>query len=360
MNRQVSQGAKVFVGLSGGVDSAVSAVLLQKSGYDVTGVFIKIWSPEWIECTSREDRLDAMRVCAHLGIPFREIDLTEEYKREVVDYMISEYAKGRTPNPDVTCNKTIKFGKYFDWALSQGADFVATGHYAQTRPAKNGTFQLVASRDSAKDQTYFLWMLTQKHLMRTLFPIGGLLKSDVRGLARKFKLPNAGKKDSQGLCFVGQVDIKEFLSRYISKKRGDVLNEQGNIIGYHNGAHLLTVGERHGFTVTKKTPREHALYIAKKDIRRNTVTAVPKYKLYDISYSAVSLANVNWISGQGIGGATTREAQIRYHGQHYRCRITGNSARFIDVPEAIAFGQSLVLYDKDICLGGGIMELSAV
>jgi tRNA-specific 2-thiouridylase len=180
-------GKKVFVGLSGGVDSSVSAALLKNAGYDVTGVFIKVWQPDLGECTSKQDRLDAMRVCAKLDIPFYTLNLEKEYKKEIVDYMIAEYKSGRTPNPDVMCNKYIKFGGFFNWAMEEGADFVATGHYAQVKNNK-GIFKLLAGKDDNKDQSYFLWTLTQKELSKTLFPIGHLLKPEVRKLAEKYKL----------------------------------------------------------------------------------------------------------------------------------------------------------------------------
>src|SRR3990167_4048684 len=195
----------VYIGLSGGVDSSVSAALLKKQGYDVTGVFIKVWQPNWITCTWKEDRLDAMRVCAKLEIPFLTLDLEKEYKRDVVDYMIREYKAGRTPNPDVMCNRYIKFGAFFNWARKYGADYIATGHYAQVFKKVTG-YRLQVSRDFEKDQTYFLWTLTQRELSQTLFPVGRITKPEVRKLAKKFGLPTADKKDSQGLCFIGKVD----------------------------------------------------------------------------------------------------------------------------------------------------------
>jgi tRNA-specific 2-thiouridylase len=236
-------GKKVYVGMSGGVDSSVSALLLKQAGYDVTGVFIKVWQPEFFECTWRQDRLDAMRVCAKLGIPFKTLNLEKEYKQDVVDYMIHEYKKGKTPNPDVMCNKYVKFGGFFDWAMEQGADFVATGHYARVAKIatrveskklkvksknkndykfniQNSIFQMLAGDDKNKDQTYFLWTLTQKQLSKTLFPIGDIEKPKVRKLAETYGLSTAVKKDSQGLCFIGKIDIKDFLKNYIKEKKG--------------------------------------------------------------------------------------------------------------------------------------------
>ncbi len=227
---------KVYVGMSGGVDSSVSAYLLKKAGYDVTGVFIKVWQPENIECTWKEDRLDAMRVAAELEIPFVTLDLEAEYKKEVIDYMITEYSQGRTPNPDVACNKYVKFDGFLKWALQEGADYIATGHYTQNiYNQREETFEIKASRDSDKDQGYFLWTLGQEKLKHILFPVGAMQKSEVRAIASEAGLYTAAKKDSQGLCFIGKLDIKEFLKEYITPQRGRVLNVDGKIIGHHDG-----------------------------------------------------------------------------------------------------------------------------
>ena len=202
------------MGISGGVDSAVSAALLKEQGYDVVGVFIRTWHPDFIECNEEDERLDAMRVAAHLDIPFLTFDFSDVYKKEVADYMISEYKAGRTPNPDVMCNKEIKFGAFLDKAISMGADYVATGHYADNKDLK-----LLKNKDISKDQSYFLWTLKQGQLRKILFPIGHLKKTQVRVLAKKFGLPVAEKKDSQGICFLGVVDLKVFLKHYIKEKR---------------------------------------------------------------------------------------------------------------------------------------------
>lgn len=348
-------GKKAFVGLSGGVDSSVSAALLKEQGFDVTGVFIKVWQPEWFECTWREDRLDAMRVCVHLGIPFVTLDLEKEYKKEVVDYMVSEYKAGRTPNPDVMCNRHVKFGGFFKWAISQGADFVATGHYARTEDGK-----LYAGKDSGKDQSYFLWTLTKDELSRTIFPVGGMEKSETRRLAKKFGLPVAEKKDSQGLCFIGKVSAKEFLSHYIEPKKGDVLDEKGNKIGEHDGALFYTLGERHGFLVSTKSPDEKPYYIIDRDLGQNTVTVAhrsPKGDL-DIERKEFSLSSVNWIDGSPQPGKTYT-ARIRHLGELLECNIEpvakGEAEVGFKVPIIIAPGQSAVVYDGDTCLGGGIV-----
>ena len=399
MKSQVSQIAskqKVFVGMSGGVDSSVSAALLKDAGYDITGVFIKVWQPDWIECTWKDERREAMRVAAHLDIPFVTLDLVHEYKIEVIDYMIAEYRAGRTPNPDVMCNREVKFGAFWRWAQKQGADFVATGHYAQviregTDSADEGNFasrvgdensarpagrdarpetaesvpslKLLAGTDINKDQSYFLWTLNQADLKHILFPVGHLTKPEVRVLAKKFKLPNAEKKDSQGLCFIGKVDIKDFLSRYIDTKPGDVLNEQGEIIGTHSGSLLLTIGERHGFTITKKTPHDAPYYVVSKDAKKNTVTVTNRIRNEErVSQKGkqhITLQDVNWV-GSIPGQGTKLQARTRYRQELQNINIVKVDAdsatvEFKRYQETIAPGQSLVIYHGDACIGGGII-----
>jgi len=217
---------KVYVGISGGVDSSVSALLLKKAGYDVTGVFIRGWQPPFLECSVKEDRHSAMRVCAELGIPYLECDGALAYKKWVVDYMIDSYSKGFVPNPDVMCNKYVKFGIFYDFAIKNGADFVATGHYAQV---ENGILKKGIDQD--KDQSYFLWAVPKDKLEKTIFPIGGMKKDEVRKIAERNKLFTATKKDSQGLCFLGKLDVKDFLKECIDVEPGNVLNENGEIVG---------------------------------------------------------------------------------------------------------------------------------
>ncbi|HYC83407.1 MAG TPA: tRNA 2-thiouridine(34) synthase MnmA, partial [Candidatus Paceibacterota bacterium] len=238
-----SKSQTVFVGMSGGVDSSVTAALLKKEGYDVVGVFIKAWEPAGYKCTWREDRRDAMRVAAVLEVPFVTLDLEEEYKESVVDYMIGEYRAGRTPNPDVMCNQSVKFGAFYRKAREAGADWVATGHYAQMERSE-GKATLKEGADKAKDQSYFLWTMKKEVAEHVLLPIGPYQKPEVRKLAEKFKLPNFAKKDSQGLCFLGHIDVKEFLKAYIDTEEGKVLNEKGEAIGRHDGAFFFTIGER--------------------------------------------------------------------------------------------------------------------
>ena len=259
----------VFVGLSGGVDSAVSAYLLKKEGYRVVGVFLKAWEPDFLPCTGARDRLEAMRVAAHLGIPFTTYDLEEEYKKDVVDVFVEEYRRGRTPNPDVLCNRAIKFGAFWEKAKADGADMIATGHYA-SRKLEDGSWKLEASKDKEKDQTYFLWTLNQDDLAHSLFPVGGYEKSEVRKIAEKARLPNAERKDSQGLCFLGHVDMRSFLKRYIPAKPGSLYGTNGEIVGEHEGATFYTVGER----VSVRTGGKK-MYVVAKDTSLNTLTVPP-------------------------------------------------------------------------------------
>ena len=355
-----------------------------------------------------------MRVAAILDIPFITLDLEKEYKKEVVDYMVTEYKKGRTPNPDVMCNKEIKFGHFLKFALKNGADFVATGHYARISKSKqhqkaslkkssgslaslgqtfleNFSELLIEGADKNKDQSYFLWTLTQKQLKHVLFPVGHLQKSEVRSLAAKFGLPQATRKDSQGLCFLGQVDMKEFLGRYISPKKGDVLNRNKEIIGHHNGAIFFTIGERRGFTITKKSDKEVPLYVIAKDIKRNIVTVAPKIAFqkgitdseqksamkkvwlspekatrglfeehFSVRPDSVIIKDINWVSGKMPDLSKTYSARVRYRQEKQKCIISKQNNYYqvtFEEPQTwVSGGQSLVLYDEEICLGGGIIN----
>ena len=398
---------KVFVGVSGGVDSSVAAALLKAQGFDVVGVFIKAWYPDWLSCSWREDRRDAMRVCAKLGIPFLTFDLEKEYKKEVIDYMIAEYKKGRTPNPDVMCNRMIKFGAFLKKAKKMGADFVATGHYAMvvsqqknfdssahfarpaTRPlvleessrlrgnhadssaeaSEFKIFSLYAGKDKEKDQTYFLWTLTQKDLKNIIFPVGGLKKPEVRKLARKFGLITAEKKESQGLCFLGKISVRDFLKKYIKEKRGKVLDEDGNVVGAHNGVVFLTIGQRHGFEITEKGTARKPYYVVGKDIKKNLLIVSHKKEEKKSFQKEILIEKVNWISDNlnlsvgcpsGCSASKLYGARIRYRQPLQKCRIKlcqrGRLTIVFKNPQrAVSSGQSLVIYSKGVCLGGGII-----
>jgi tRNA-specific 2-thiouridylase len=354
---------KVFVGVSGGVDSSVAAALLKDQGHDVVGVFIRTWQPDWIECTWKDERRDAMRVCSQLDIPFIELDLEDEYKRGVADYMISEYQKGRTPNPDVMCNREVKFGGFLSWALQQGADFVATGHYVQ-RSEGRGKVQMLRGNDTGKDQSYFLWTLTQKQLQHILFPVGSLEKKEVRALAEKYQLPTATKRDSQGICFIGEIDMKEFLKHYIDVHPGDILNEEGQVIGHHEGALFYTIGERHGLELfpQHKGSNDAPYYVKSKDVENNTLTVSHDVmKTNPTETQAITLIDV--VDNQGVlQEGATYQAQVRYHGEVKELKVVSydvnQSQLVVELAEAdmtVAPGQSIVLYDNNLCLGGGVI-----
>jgi tRNA-specific 2-thiouridylase len=383
---------RVMVGLSGGVDSSVSAALLKKEGYDVIGVFIKVWQPDFLPCSWRDERRDAMRVAAYLEIPFLTLDLTEVYKKEVVDYMIREYQEGAIPNPDVMCNQHVKFGAFLDFARTHNASFVATGHYAQIK-VTDGHSSLYAGRDLQKDQSYFLWTLTEAQRAQILFPVGHLEKSEVRQIARELGLPTAEKKDSQGLCFMGAVNMKEFLSHYTETKRGDVCDQSGRVIGHHDGALFYTIGQRHGFHVEAQHAHTAALYVTGKDMQANTITVSPQmasgnvasaYSIdrvggsdsadssgslnssdsSDNSDSAHScrVESVNWISAHTPPHIAGIYARIRYRGELHPVTLTESDTKAMFCAfqsphnDYIARGQSIVFYKDDECLGGGVIQ----
>lgn len=332
-------------------------MLLLEAGYEVVGVFIRTWQPDFITCTWRDERRDAMRVCAHLNIPFLECDAEEVYKKNVADYMIAEYKIGRTPNPDVMCNREVKFGVFWNFAKARGADYIATGHYAQNI-LLGDQYTLQKGINPAKDQSYFLWTLNQKDLAHVLFPVGHLQKIKVRKLAEKYQLPTAEKKDSQGVCFIGPLDMKKFLAHYIPEKKGDVLNEQGKIIGYHQGALFFTFGERHGFTITLKESNELPYYVIAKDVDKNTITVSHEQQTKSNSGtgSVYSLKSVNWIIG--LKQNKDYSAQIRYHGEFLSCALEQKEKKWVvhfKNQILVSPGQSVVIYDKNICLGGGVV-----
>ncbi len=344
----------VFVGVSGGVDSSVSLALLKKEGYNVVGVFIRTWSPDFIECTWRDERRDAMRVCAHLDVPYIECDGEEAYKKGVADYMIEEYKKGRTPNPDVMCNREVKFGIFWEFAKARGADFIATGHYAQ-----NDNNHLQKGKDQSKDQSYFLWTLTSDDLDHILFPIGHLEKSEVRKIAEKYKLPTAKKKDSQGVCFLGPLDMKDFLKHYINEKEGNIENTKGEVIGKHQGSIFHTLGERHGLNITKKTSDDEPYYVVAKDFEKNILIVSQDKDEYKKQNEFVTLENIV-IRTPLRGLASKYIAQVRYHGEYLPIKIIEQNKetlkiQFLKQDSALASGQSVVIYDGDICVGGGIV-----
>jgi tRNA-specific 2-thiouridylase len=358
--RQPQLHKKVFVGLSGGVDSAVSAALLKDQGYEVTGVFIKIQISGY-PCPAARDRIEAMRVAAHLKIPFLEIDLSKEYEREVFRPSIDEFTKGRTPNPDTLCNEKIKFGIFFDFCRKNGADFVATGHYAQI---KNWTsdVQLHTSVDANKDQSYFLWAVPEEALKHTLFPVGHLTKPEVRTLATKFGLPNAARYDSQGLCFLGDIGLDDMLAREVPHTSGNVLSESGEIVGTHEGVELYTLGQRHGFMLSQHSTHTEPQYVIAKDLHKNTITVSTSRFPRNAHATEVLLTHTNWISRVEDG---LYRARYRYRQTLIPAELRKSDFRESDgsptsvlllEPHYVPLGQSLVLYRGDRCLGGGVIQ----
>lgn len=344
--KQNLSGKRVFVGLSGGVDSSVSAALLKKQGAELHGVFIQGWYPEGMPCTWREDRQDAMKVAAHLGIPFHTLVASDAYRTSVIEYLLREYKAGRTPNPDIMCNRDVKFGAFFDFAQKHGAHFIATGHYARTSAGK-----LYRGKDSTKDQSYFLWAVDQKALAQTIFPLGDFNKSETRALARTLALPVAEKRDSQGICFLGSISVEDFLKKEFAPEEGKAYGEDGTEVGVHDGAVLYTLGER----VTLRHAPQGPWYVVKKDITANTIT-VSHTVSRNISKTVIRIEQTNFF--RPFKEPKTLEAQYRYHGPLVRGVYDPETYTFSSdaFPETPASGQSLVLYDGDECVGGGIIN----
>jgi tRNA-uridine 2-sulfurtransferase len=347
---------KVFVGMSGGVDSSVAALRLLREGYDVTGVFIKVWHPDFMVCNWEEERIDAMRVAAHLKIPFLTCDAVEAYKNDVADYFIESYRAGITPNPDVMCNKAVKFGIFRNFALSCGADFIATGHYVR-KEIINGTASLLKGIDSNKDQSYFLWSLSQAQINDSLFPIGDTDKDKVRYEAKEANLPTATKKDSQGICFLGHVDIPDFLRHYINLIPGPVITEEGETIGEHQGAFVYTLGQRHGFTINDKRYVGTPYYVTQKNVEANTITVADTPPLL-ATKACIELSHV--IFRTTIVPNKVYTAQFRYRQTPVEVLVTkgsGETARItlLSENEKPSIGQSCVLFDGVVCIGGGII-----
>jgi tRNA-specific 2-thiouridylase len=413
--------ARVAVGLSGGVDSAVCTLLLKKAGYDVTGVHLYCWPPkseiekdrltraEWFKkngCRADEDRASALKIALEIGIPFKELDFSEEYNSKVIKYFYDEYEAGRTPNPDVLCNSEIKFGLFLDWAMKNGFDYIATGHYAKLLsvssraktvlgpPAKAGSrlrsvlasasvadeVSLNIPKDKHKDQTYFLWKLTQKELAHVLFPLGDLLKSKVREIAREAGLSVADKKDSQGICFVGNVEVREFLTRRLKVKTGKVMDIEGNEIGMHDGVWFYTVGQRGGWILDPRTQElknsrtqdgeTPIYYVISKDAKTNTlVVGEANEAVKDL----FELKETSWISDTVPRFYGDMFVRIRHGGELLRARTQGHACRQAGIKNSrnqdgihvvldkavrgIASGQSAVFYDGEgECLGGGVIQ----
>lgn len=362
---------RVVVGLSGGVDSAVTAWLLKQAGHEVIGIFMKNWEDDddSEHCTSRQDFLDAAAVADVIGIDIEHVNFAAEYKDRVFAEFLREYQAGRTPNPDVLCNAEIKFKAFLDHAMRLGAEKIATGHYARQRlnPA-TGRHELLKGADPAKDQSYFLHRLTQAQLSRALFPVGDLRKSDVRRIAAEAGLPNAKKKDSTGICFIGERPFREFLGRYLQTRPGPIKTSQGRTIGQHMGLSFYTLGQRQGLGIggikEKGAPRgggDHApWFVARKDMAANTLYAVQGHDHPWLLSESLTFGDASWIAGEPPPLAAF-SAKTRYRQQDAACTLQAGSApdtfclRFAQPQWAVTPGQSAVLYDGPVCLGGGII-----
>lgn len=335
--------------MSGGVDSSVTAALLKEQGYAVTGVYMKNWSQDLpgFTCPWKEDYQDAKRVAVQLDIPFKLYDFEKQYRQRVVDYMIREYQAGRTPNPDIMCNQEVKFKLFLETALDDGADMIATGHYARI---KDG--QLLAGVDKNKDQSYFLYRVTKDALKKSLMPIGELQKPEVRTLAKKLSLYTADKKDSQGICFVGNVGIKDFLLAQLGPQpAGPIINQKGQEIGRHDGAIFYTIGQRHGLDVGGGLP----YYVTRKDIKTNTIYVTTDLDDKDLWSKELRLEDLHWIDKKPDQSKQYR-ARLRYRGPLVGCRLNGKKLLLDEEQRGIAAGQSAVIYDGDHVLGGGIIS----
>lgn len=350
------QKQKVLVGMSGGVDSSVAAALLIKKGYDVTGGFIKNWSDAkdlWTgECEWRGERRDALRVCAQLGISLLTFDFEKEYRARVLDRMFEEYEAGFTPNPDVLCNEEIKFGLFFEQAMQRGFDVVATGHYAQIKSGR-----LLKGKDPAKDQSYFLYRLSHDILQKSLFPIGHLKKTTVRKLAEKYQLATAKKPDSQGICFVGKLDFHAFLRKKIKERPGEIVNEQGAIIGHHDGLDAYTIGQRQGLGVSRD---RKPWYVAAKHRQKNQLMVVPNRDHPLLFSQQAMIGDVNWTRGVSVKDGSRVEVAIRYRQKPESAHIFELKAHryklvFKKPVWGLAPGQSAVIYTGSECLGGGFI-----
>ncbi len=362
---------RVVVGLSGGVDSAVSAWLLKQQGHEVVGIFMKNWEDDDDSeyCSSNADFVDAAAVADVIGIEIEHVNFAAEYKDRVFAEFLREYQAGRTPNPDVLCNAEIKFKAFLDHAMRLGAERIATGHYARVREYGEQV-QLLKGLDASKDQSYFLHRLNQSQLARTWFPVGELRKTQVRQIADEIGLPNARKKDSTGICFIGERPFREFLSRYISHEPGPIKDERGRVIGRHVGLSFYTLGQRQGLGIggvkekgAQRGGGEHRpWFVARKDIERNTLYAVQGHEHPWLLSPALRAQDLSWVSGAAPAGPWPRTlaAKTRYRQADAACRLShcdasGLVLEFDQAQWAVTPGQSAVLYDGEVCLGGGVI-----
>ncbi len=361
---------RVVVGLSGGVDSAVTAWLLKQQGHEVVGIFMKNWEDDDDSdyCSSNIDFVDAAAVADVVGIEIEHVNFAAEYKDRVFAEFLREYQAGRTPNPDVLCNAEIKFKAFLDHAMRLGAEKIATGHYARVHEHEGGgRFDLLKGLDPAKDQSYFLHRLTQAQLARTLFPVGELHKTEVRRIAAEIGLPNAGKKDSTGICFIGERPFRDFLNRYLQHQPGPMLDERGREVGRHLGLSFYTLGQRQGLGIggLKRGGGDHApWYVARKDVAHNVLHVVQGHEHPWLLSPSLAADDCSWVAGHAPTPAEARAAKARYRQRDAACRYSmaadGGFRLDFEQPQwAVTPGQSAVLYDGERCLGGGVITAAA-
>ena len=353
---------KVIVGMSGGVDSSVTALLLKEQGYEVVGLFMKNWEDDDTDeyCPAKQDLIDAVAVADRLGIEIEAVNFSKEYKEKVFNGFLDEYRAGRTPNPDIFCNSEIKFRAFLDHAMGMGADLIATGHYAQVREI-DGLFQLLKAEDGSKDQSYFLYRLNQSQLSKTLFPLGGLYKREVREIARKAGLATSEKKDSTGICFIGERPFREFLQRYLPTEPGEMRTPEGKVVGRHSGLMYYTLGQRQGLGIGgSKDGDGTPWFVAGKDMTNNVLTVVQGHDHPLLFSDGLHAEQMHWIAGSEPRTHWVYAAKTRYRQPDAPCEIdaiTGENCEIrFGLPQwAVTPGQSVVVYESRVCLGGGII-----
>ncbi|MBJ12944.1 MAG: tRNA 2-thiouridine(34) synthase MnmA [Candidatus Marinimicrobia bacterium] len=351
----------IIVGLSGGVDSAVAAAILVDRGYQVEGLFMKNWEEDSKYCTSEQDYKDALQVCSHLGIPLRSINFSKEYWEKVFEYFLNEYKIGRTPNPDILCNTEIKFKAFLDYSLDLGANKIATGHYA-INLFEDGSQKLIKGKDIFKEQSYFLYGLNQKQLSYSIFPLGDWKKSEVRKKAVEYGFLNHNKKDSTGICFIGERHFKDFLKQYIPSQPGEITTTDGLVVGQHEGSMFYTIGQRQGLGIGGiKGSKELPWYVIDKISEKNRIVVAQGKDNSRLYHKYLKCSKIHWISGKAPESKNNLKAKVRYRGNDSTCKIKIENPKsltviFKDPQFAIAPGQSIVFYNDKLCLGGAIID----
>lgn len=357
---------RVVVGMSGGVDSSVTALLLKEQGYDVVGIFMKNWddTDENGVCTATEDYKDVAKVADQIGIPYYSVNFEKEYWDRVFEYFLEEYRTGRTPNPDVMCNKEIKFKAFLDYAMQLGADYVATGHYAQVERQANGEVKMLRGVDNNKDQTYFLSQLSQAQLAKTMFPLGGMEKSEVRAIAERANLATAKKKDSTGICFIGEKNFKQFLSNYLPAQKGNMVTEDGEIKGQHDGLMYYTIGQRQGLGIGGSKGSQEPWFVIGKDLATNTLYVGQGFHHEKLYATHLDASQIHFTVEKEMPREFTCTAKFRYRQQDVPVKVFLNEDQtkakviFSEPVRAITPGQAVVFYDGMECLGGGLIDFA--